>query len=176
MRIDDTAIQQLLAKEEIRELALLYCRAVDRKDMELLRTLYTHDGTDAHGTIYDGSASGFIDFLTDSLQHVRIGAHFVCNHLIAVNGDQAEGEVYALGYHHLPDGKGGMGEEFVGVRYIDAYRKEAGRWRFASRRVMFDLEAKRSIEATDLGPAPIAKDDPSYTLLSNRLFARGGRA
>jgi hypothetical protein len=39
MSIEQTTLANLLAKEEIRELAMLYSRGVDRKDIELLRTV-----------------------------------------------------------------------------------------------------------------------------------------
>ncbi|TXS96157.1 nuclear transport factor 2 family protein [Parahaliea maris] len=171
MSLDERPIRTLLAKEEIRELALLYCRGVDRKDYNLLRTLYTRDGTDTHGRHFDGPAGEYVDFLAGALTTARIGAHYLCNHLIEVDGETAQGEVYALGFHQMPDGNGGMREEFVGVRYLDHYRREDGRWRFASREVMFDLEHDRPIAG--LPPAPDGVEDPSYRVLSGRLFSRG---
>ena len=57
MGIDQKALAVLMAKDEIRELAMLYSRGVDRRDGELLRTLYTKDGTDNHGKHFNGSAA-----------------------------------------------------------------------------------------------------------------------
>ena len=45
---------------------LLYSRGVDRKDGELLRTLYTADATDTYGDTFDGSAGDYVDFLEKS--------------------------------------------------------------------------------------------------------------
>ena len=56
-------LETLIAKEEIRELAMLYSRGVDRKDPELLRDLYTGDATDTHGDSFDGGAEAYVDFL-----------------------------------------------------------------------------------------------------------------
>lgn len=174
MPIDEEKFQLMMDKEAIRELALLYCRGVDRKDYALLRTLYTKDGTDTHGRHFDGPADEYVDFLEQALQTARIGAHYLCNHLIEVDGDQAQGEVYALGFHQMPDEAGKMHEEFVGVRYLDHYRKENGQWRFASRNVMFDLESIKPITST--APVPVPEDDSSYHDLTARAFNRGERA
>ena len=100
-------LEMLLAKDAIRELALLYCRGVDRKDAALLRDLYTADATDTHGDSYDGDASGYCDFLEASFPHMPYSGHHICNHLISVDGDRGEGEVYAIAFHLIPDRQGG---------------------------------------------------------------------
>lgn len=175
MSIDQNAIATLIAKDEIRELALLYSRGVDRKDGALLRTLYTHDATDTHGDTFDGSASDYVDFLERAFPYIAYSGHHICNHLISVNGDIGDGEVYAIAYHVIPDGKGGWMEDLMGVRYIDNYRKEAdGRWRFSKRVVTYDMRNRRSIAAPELNKTP--DTDPSYQELKSRLFARGERA
>lgn len=163
-------IAALIAKDEIRELAQLYSRGVDRKDIALLKTLYTADGTDSHGPYYDGPADAYIGFLEASLPHMHVGGHFICNHLVTVDGDSGEGEVYAIAWHLIPDGKGGLLHDMQGVRYIDSYRRENGQWRFAKRVVSFDM--KLLLPAGDHGEKPDPLNDPSYALLAP-LFARG---
>jgi hypothetical protein len=173
MSIDQKALTTLIAKDEIRELAMLYSRGVDRKDAELLKTLYTKDGTDNHGKHFNGNADDYIQFLEKAFPHMLMSGHFICNHLISVDGDEAEGEIYALAYHILPDRKGGVVKDFMGVRYIDRYRKENGRWLFASRVVTFDIRTVDPMPTPD--PHIPAAQDPSYTALGLRLFARGPR-
>lgn len=175
MSIDQKALETLIAKEEIRELALLYSRGVDRKDGPLLRTLYTADATDTHGDTFDGGAKEYVDFLERSFPYMPYSGHHVCNHLISVNGNEGNGEVYAIAYHIIPDGKGGWLEDLMSVRYIDNYLKEAdGRWRFAKRVVTYDMRNRRPIAAPDTNKIP--STDPSYAELKSRLFARGERA
>ena len=70
MSIDQKALETLIAKDEIRELALLYSRGVDRKDVPLLRTLYTRDGIDNHDQSFRGSAKEYCDFLEKSFPHM----------------------------------------------------------------------------------------------------------
>ena len=165
-------LETLLAKDAIRDLALLYSRGVDRKDIALLRTLYTADATDAHGSHYDGGVEGYLAFLERSLPHMHTGAHHVCNHLISVDGDTAGGEVYAIAWHLVPDGKGGLAHDIQAVRYIDNYRREHGRWKFASRVVSFDM--KMVHPAADHGAMPDPLRDASYAHLAGALFGRGG--
>ncbi len=167
----NSKMEALIAKEDIRELGLLYSRGVDRKDPELLRDLYTEDATDTHGDTYNGDAKGYVDFLEQAFNHLPYSGHHICNHTIAVDGDNGEGEVYALAYHIFPDGKGGYLQDFMCVRYLDKYKKCAdNRWRFSQRVVTYDLRTQGPIEVT-LG------DDTSTTaeFFNSSLFARGAR-
>lgn len=175
MAVDQKALENLIAKEDIRELALLYSRGVDRKDVELLQTLYAKGATDHHADKYDGDAEGYIAFLARSLPYMNYSGHHICNHLIAVDGDKGDGEVYALCYHVYPDGKGGAIEDFMTVRYIDNYVKEDGRWKFSRRVVTFDYKTIRPIPMPE-SFTPSGADDPSYAVTTARLLARGPRA
>jgi ketosteroid isomerase-like protein len=171
---DERELQRMIDKEAIRDLVLLYSRAIDHKDVELLRDLYTADATDSHGSSYDGPADGYCDFIARNLPHMPYSGHHVCNHLIAVDGDEGDGEVYALAYHLIPDGSGGQMEDFMAVRYIDNYRREAdGRWRFAKRVVTYDLQLRRPFDGG--GTLGQGDRDPSYQVCQSALFARGPR-
>jgi hypothetical protein len=170
----ENALATLIAKDEIRELALLYSRAVDRRDMALARTLFTADATQSLGAVFQGTADALITMLEQTMPHVPYTGHHVCNHLISVNGDDAEGEVYALVYHVIPDGKGGFMEDIAAVRYLDRYRKEKGQWRIAKRDGTFDYRTAKPIPSPEQ-PAPDQARDASYAALKSRLFARGAR-
>ncbi|MEJ5975718.1 nuclear transport factor 2 family protein [Novosphingobium sp. PS1R-30] len=177
MAIDETALQHLLDKDAIRDLVLHYSRAIDRKDVELLRDLYTEDATDTHGTSFDGPADKYCDFIAAALPYMNYSGHHVCNHLLSVEGDEGNGEVYAIAIHYIPDQKnpGAMIEDFMAVRYIDNYRRCAdGQWRFAKRVVTYDLHLTRPFDGDGLlGSSPV---DPSYDELKQRFFQRGPRA
>jgi ketosteroid isomerase-like protein len=172
---NEVQLQRIIDKEAIRDLVLLYARAIDRKDPALLRDLYTADATDSHGDSYDGSADGYCDFIERSFPYMPYSGHHVCNHLISVDGDEGGGEVYGLAYHLIPDGAGGQIEDFMAVRYIDNYRREAdGRWRFSKRVVTYDLKIRRPFEGG--GSLGQGERDPSYQACLQPLFARGRRA
>lgn len=176
MGVDPKSLEILIAKDEIRDLVLLYSRGCDRKDFDLVRTLYAKDATDSHDESFDGPADEYVDFLARSLPHAPYSGHHVCNHLISVDVDrgEGEGEVYAVAYHIIPDRKAGLLEDFMCVRYVDRYRKDDGRWRFAKRVVTYDMRTVRPYTPHREAADPLA--DPSYSILSSRLFARGGRA
>jgi len=169
-------IAELLEKESIRDLVRLYSRGVDRQDFELLRTLYAEDGTDDHGSLYCGSAAGYVDWLQSVLPSVDITAHCIQNHLIDVRGDRGEGEVYVTAYHRVPAGDGTFIDLIEGNRYLDRYKKCAGVWRFEHRKLIRDWLTKAPTlpnwsTESNLG----LKDgsDQSYQQLSMDIFRRG---
>lgn len=172
--IDPNALAALIAKDEIRELAQLYSRAIDRRDTALLRSLFTTDGTASLGSAFQGTADELVAMLDQAMPYMRYTGHHVCNHLVSVNGDHAEGEVYALVYHILPDGKGGSVEDVTGVRYLDHYRREQARWRFTRRTGVFDWKRVTPIPTPE-GDIPEPATDSSYAALTARLFLRGPR-
>ena len=176
MAIDEKALQQLIDKDAIRELVACYSRAIDRKDFELLRDLYTEDGTDSHGEAYNGAAEGYFQFIEQSVPHLPYSGHYVCNHLISVDGDEGNGEVYALAYHVVPgaSGSGGLEEFLMVMRYVDTYRRCAdGKWRFSSRYVTDDMNLHRPF--TGGGLMGLGDKDPSYGICLQPLFQRGMR-
>lgn len=174
MAIDESALQALIDKDAIRELVLLYSRAIDRQDIALLRDLYTEDATDSHGDSFDGPAPEYCDFIARAFPYMPYSGHHVCNHLIAVAGNDASGEVYGLAYHLIPAREGGGEEDFMAVRYLDNYRRcPDGRWRFSKRVVTYDFKVRRPFEGGGL--LGLGERDPSYALCTQTLFARGPR-
>lgn len=175
MTIDEKALQQVIDKDAIRDLVLLYSRAIDRQDIDLLKDLYTEDATDTHGDSFDGSAEDYCKFIAGSFPYMPYSGHHICNHLIAVDGDAASGEVYALAYHLIPTREGGQEEDFMAVRYIDNYRRCAdGKWRFSKRVVTYDFKVRRPFDGG--GTLGQGDKDPSYSVCTQRLFQRGARS
>ena len=171
---EDDRLRKLLDKEAIRELGMLYSRAIDRQDIDLLRDLYTEDATDSHGDTYDGPAAGYCAFIERAFPYMPYSGHHICNHLVSVDGDEGEGEIYALAWHVIPDGAGGQLEDFMAVRYIDRYRRCAdGKWRFAKRVVTYDLKIRRPFSGGGLMGQ--GADDPSYQVCTQGPFRRGAR-
>jgi hypothetical protein len=135
----DAALTLLLDKQEIHEVLMRYCRAIDRCDEELLRTVYHPDASDDHG-IFKGKASEFIPLVMTVLrEQFSCTSHTICNELIEVHGDDAHSESYVIAYHRLM--KDGVEHEFVfGGRYVDRFERRQGEWKIASRITVLDWQ------------------------------------
>lgn len=172
-------LEALLEKQAIVEFVHAYSRAVDRCDFELLASLYTEDGIDDHAGLYCGPAPGFVAWLRDALVGVDATTHHVHNVTIALDGARAEGEVYLTAYNRLRSDDGTLSDFVQGLRYLDRYRRDSGRWRFARRTVVCDW-AMQGPSVWDASHPLIAgkrigrggADDPSYAVLRSPLFAR----
>ncbi len=155
---------------ELQRLAYLYCHAVDRGDMVLLRSLYTDDGYDDHGGMFSGSADDYIAWLPNMLAGVDVIRHEITNALFVVDGDRAQGQLTNNAYHLM-----GTTEVVIGGRYLDTYRRTPDGWRIAHRSLALDTfqqtTASESAGFIGKGVQRSTKDgtDPGYAL---ELFAR----
>ena len=176
----DSKIQGILDKESIRELVCTYCRAADRHDNELMRSLYHEDAYDDHGSFFKGKAMEFIDLLPEIQKSMGILHHNVTTHNIKLNGKIAEGETYIIAFHQVLTEEGNY-DVLIGGRYFDEYEKRNDVWKFSSRAVDADWVYVNDpsqvnlthpmIEGADIGSPN--KEDPSYQRL--KLFKRGIR-
>ncbi len=172
-------LRELLDKQAIRELVWRYCRAVDRRDFALLRTLYHEDAQDEHGEMFRGDAAAFLEWIPEVLAGMEVTMHNITNMLIEVDGAQAEGEIYTLVYHR-PRGEAAARASLTGGRYLDQYSRRDGLWKFQHRRIVQDWEYL--LPASEGGASPggagvplggAAPEDPSYRFL-RRLAALSG--
>jgi hypothetical protein len=136
--MNSSALQRLLDIQEIRDLVMRYCRAIDRRDLAQLEALYHDDATDDHGAFSAGPARQFLQLLPQILDSMIATSHQILNHYIQVEGDYAEGEVYMIAYHLTRDEQGKEIEVIVGGRYLDIYEKRDSVWRFKYRKIVSD--------------------------------------
>ena len=171
-------LQTLLDKQEIMELISTYCSAADRRDQAKMRSLYHEDALDDHGAFFKGLAMDFIDKLPEIQAPMEILHHNVTTVNLKLNGNYAEGEVYALAFHKIKQDVGSL-DLLIGGRYFDKYEKRQGVWKFSHRAVVADWTNLHNPSIVDL-ENPIVKgsligspgpDDPSYKFFS--LFKRG---
>jgi ketosteroid isomerase-like protein len=174
MPADADAFKTLLAERDIKRVLQNYCRAIDRGDIELLRTVYHADATENHGA-YQGPACDFVQHVADT---VGSGGHESTSHTISnirieLAGDVADVETYLNAHHTLIDPEhGDQVHETIGGRYLDRFERRDGVWRVASRRVAFDWSRTEPVtERTYFTRKPSqhylmgsrSRDDPSVT-------------
>ena len=165
-------IQEILDKDAIRDLVNMYCRAADRHDHVLMRSLYHEDAYDDHGSFFKGRAMEFIDLLPEIQKSMNILHHNVTTHNINLMGNNAEGETYIIAFHQVIADQNKY-DVLIGGRYFDKYEKREGVWKFSSRAVDADwayvndptkVNLKHPmIEGANIGTTD--DHDPSYSFL-----------
>lgn len=153
---------------------LTYCRAVDRCDWDLLRTVYHPDAVINHG-LYQGGVDGFVEFVQSRRTGIVHTAHYISNVIVDPVSDglvATEAYGWAVQSFALPSALVKPG--FQGVRYQSTYRyvdlmeQRDGRWAIVEGNlVLGDLDVQ------DLEEAPVVRagmtqrpsmDDPLYKL------------
>ncbi|HTJ64823.1 MAG TPA: nuclear transport factor 2 family protein [Alphaproteobacteria bacterium] len=130
------------------QLAYRYAEAVDRRDADLLTSVFTADGTiERPGSVWQGHEKlrGIIARL-NTLYDTTF--HTVRNQTVEVDGDTAVGETYCVAMHMLPPNGGPRKRMDMGIRYQDRFVRQNGTWFFTRRHLMVDW-----IENTDLPEA-----------------------
>lgn len=133
----DLEIRALLDRQAIQDVLVSYCRAVDRADLDLLRSCYHPDATENHGGTFEGAATAYIDSIAPILPRGGIMTHTTTNVLIALDGDRAEVESHILAFARLKKD----GEKFDSLtlaRAIDRFEKRNGAWKIAARRMVWE--------------------------------------
>jgi ketosteroid isomerase-like protein len=158
-------VRELLDKQAIHEVLMRYCRGVDRRDAELLRSTYWPDAWDNHG-LFAGTRDQFVDWVIPFLQeNFSVSIHKIGNELVEIRGDAAYSESYFTGYYELVhDGR--PHTRMSCGRYVDRFERRQGEWRVARRTVVGDwgrldpLESP-TVRSNNGGHYP---DDPVYAL------------
>lgn len=159
--------QQLLDRVALHDLVMRYCRACDRRDFALVRSLYHDDAVDDHGAMFKGGPDAFVAWLPEAMAHWDLTRHNIGNSLFVVDGDHAEGEHYVEAWHRTygPDAK-----QFIALgRYLDRYERRDGLWKFTYRSLVLDHGNIVPVDAAGLErmskDAPLGRagrDDPSF--------------
>lgn len=131
-------IDRLESCEAIRNRLHLYCRGIDRRDPEILKTVFWPDSKVEYG-MYAGSGAEFAEMICGWMDDgFKLTAHMLGNVTIAVDGDIAHTEAYLHAFHHLTRDDGSIFDWTVGGRYQDRLERRNGEWRIAFRRLIFD--------------------------------------
>lgn len=136
----EKAIEELLIKQEIRDVMMRYARGVNRLDTELVRSCFHPDAMEKHGP-YFGPTSDWADDLSNQLrQTFQFTFHLLGNSLIEIEGNRAAHETYFIGYHRFHADEAGIEKDVLfGGRYLGVNEsRDGGPWLIAERTVVHD--------------------------------------
>ena len=173
---DDLAI--LVGEQAIRAQLQTYCRALDRLDMPLLRSVWCPSGRLVDRTrAMDGDASVMNYCIMGELANWAASAHHTTLTMIDINDDKAVSETYfenTLIQH--PEKEGIATNRNVRGRYLDRWSQREGLWALEYREILLDFVWEEQV--TNLFPTQAAirdQTDSSYSLFAGK-FSLGRQA
>ena len=142
-------LEELVAREEIRNALVRYTRGVDRADLDLVRSVF-HD--DAHiqfpESLHQGSLDGFMNFARHELPRFQRTRHTITNVQIDFDGpDVAFVETYLHADHQGTEAhhwKTRMIE--LWARYLDQFERRDGVWKIARRELVTEWMYRYPVE------------------------------
>ena len=157
--IDPKDIQELIDRTRIYDVLTRYCRALDRCDVDLMRSVYWDDARDDHG-VFNGGAQEFAEFIIREIQQwFEVTMHAIMNVHMELDDKTACTESYLFAYHKVRGDREKIEEIFgskylsqfdwskvdgiphvfyYGGRYVDRLEKREGEWKIAHRQVVMD--------------------------------------
>ena len=141
-------VEELLAREQIREVVVRYCRGIDAGDFDAVASCFTEDATLKHGRL-DGTPNDLISFVKRFKGILVNCCHCVGGAVVVLDGDKATCESTFSAYHRIkPDDTGlspvptnGVETDWlVAGRYVDEMICENGVWRIQKRQGIHDWE------------------------------------
>ena len=160
---DQGLLDELAAKDAIREQIYNYARGLDRMDKELAYQVWHPDGTADYIGTYQGTGAGFVDWVWPRHEPLVSHSHQITNVLIQVEGDTAVSESYVMASLQAHPTENSAVTRVARSRYADTWSKRDGRWAIDKRVAITDFITTE--EATGPNqPTEGRRDrtDPSY--------------
>lgn len=160
MKISEQDQLDLVNRSAITDLHHRFCRAIDRCDVDLLKSLFHEDAVIDHPPL-DGPAPEFCEKLIEAVGQFGPMLHYLSNLLIDFEGEVAYAESYFTAWYRAEDRTGDQpvfpghlpgGDEhvFMGGRYFNELTRRDGVWRIAYHTAIVEWEDWR--RADERGP------------------------
>lgn len=131
-------LQQLLDRQAIEDVLVRYSRAVDRADIELLRSCYHEGATEDHGGVFKGSAHEYVNHIAGVLPRARFLNHLVTNVLVEFESAlAAKVEAHILTFARMKKDAEKF-DTWTLARAVDRFEKREGKWAIAARCLCFE--------------------------------------
>ena len=158
-------LDELVAKDEIREQLYNYARGLDRMDKPLALSVWHPDAT---VRTPGGDEITGVEWIESAWRgHARIAAHShqMTNALIHVDGDAAVSETYVMASLHAEPSSETANTTLYRVRYADRWSKRSGRWAMDHRAVIIDFTTSHDSTGPNAQSAGRRdQTDPSYQI------------
>lgn len=125
-------LAELSDRQEIHDLVLRYCSAVDRADYPAVRDVYARDGVDHH-TGFSGTADDYVHWLRERTSVFDGTMHLIGNHRVGLFVDHAYAETYGTAVHWGTPSDDEARNFTSGFRYLDHVRRDSDGWRIVER-------------------------------------------
>ena len=142
-------LEELSAREEIREALVRYTRGVDRNDLDLVRSIFHEDAfVQFPESLHQGSLDGFINFARNEFPRFQRTRHAITNIVIDFDGPKT---AYVDTYLHA-DHQGTPEHHWktrvieLWGRYLDRFEERDGVWKIARRELVIDWMYKYPAE------------------------------
>lgn len=156
-------LDELVAKEAIREQIHNYARGLDRMDRQLALQVWHPDGTADYLGQYKGLGSGFIDHAWRAHEKIMGHTHQMTNIVIKVDGEKAVSETYLIASLRSEPTAESSSTNLIRGRYADKWSKRNGRWAIDHRVMVVDFSTRDDMTtANRKGFMRRDRTDPTY--------------
>jgi len=129
--------QEISDRFEIQDLVFRYAQLVDAQNIDELREVFTEDAHIDYSAMGGsvGNLEETLAFLAASLTRKLFpnSQHLNANVQVKVNGDSASGRVMCFNPMEMAMPDGGTQTFFLGLWYLDEYRRTSDGWRISRR-------------------------------------------
>jgi ketosteroid isomerase-like protein len=128
------SMQEMTDRMEIEQLLIRYCHAIDQRDWDAYRAIYTEDAVIDDVSAGPGnSVDDMVEFLSGALERVVLIQHAVSTSLVDLDGDTAHARTVCHCPVVLDRGNGETQMFFQGLWYIDDLVRTPDGWRISKR-------------------------------------------
>ncbi len=129
-------LQELLARDKIRNCIVRLARGEDRRDAALITASCWPDSITDYG-VFRGTFPEYLAWVVPGSPAIPCTQHVLGQSYVELDGDQARAETQVVSYHRVD-----MGTEHrdtvIGGRYLDVFARRDGEWRIAERTMLYD--------------------------------------
>jgi SnoaL-like domain len=163
-------MRRLIDEAAIKDVMIRYCRGIDRRDWELVRSCFHADAIDDHGEgEFVGGMDAFMEYAKAGTLNFESTSHLTCNQMVRIDGESAWVENYVLAYHRVAATADEPAKDLIAnARVVDRLERRNGEWRIVKRISIVD--SARAEPVLDPWTDPVAqvrgrrdRSDPSYS-------------